>query len=215
MINVLITEIQDGSNFLYQKIGPDTDKLEQLMNEIHNLDLDKEEEYTPQRKDKLIFAKFSVDGKYYRAKILNSKYVNDVLSMKVFFIDYGNTDFVTVESVRQLEYEKYGYDVLPQLAKTGRLAFVRSPRYNDEFGKEAVDCFKSLVWGKELVAREMFKFGKITSLVLGDPVKKEHINAAMVKAGFAAVDHKEHDDPLYAKLREEEQIVKRDKKECG
>jgi len=209
-IRVMITEIMDGSTFDFQIIGDETDALEQLMKSIHSLDLDSKPSHKPERYD-YVFAKFSVDNKYYRGKVISIKQVkesNKEPEIKVFFLDYGNTETLNPSSIRRIENEDYVKKV-PFQAKKGKLIYVRAPTDTQEYYKEAAELFRDLVWEKELIGiiSSVDKFEN-HYLNLGDPVNKTHINARMVKEGYGKVpESKDNEDEIYKKLKEEEKLA--------
>jgi len=193
-----ITEIVDGSNFYFQILGPDTENLENMMTAIHNSNLDSLEPYTPERNE-IVLAKYSGDGKYYRARAGAVK--NDVYS--VFFIDYGNSDELKRENIRKLDPRFSTKELQPQ-AQTGRLAFVKCPKFDEEFGVKAADLFHDLVYEQECVGKYWIdRFGYC--LKLGVPSKKIFVNITMVTEGFARVTKTSNiEDPVYKAIQEEE-----------
>jgi len=229
----MITEIMDGSSFYYQVIGENTNFLSQLMDEIHSLNLDSQPSYRPKHKE-IIFAKFTLDNKYYRGKVLSyknkdkDKKEKDTKEKdqkekeqrekdqrdkdtvyKILFLDYGNTESLRENCIRKIEEpKKHGLDALPPQANNGRLLFVKAPKFSEDYGRESAELFRDLVWEKELMAIVQFidQYGN-KYLNLGDPVNKIHINARMVKEGYARVDSRETDDEIHKKLKEEERIA--------
>jgi len=212
-IKVIITEITDGSNFYYQVIGEKTDQLNALMQEVNNSNIDNSAPHNDPKYQELVFAKFSVDNKYYRGRVLGVKEIKEEKrnEYRVLFIDFGNTEILSKESIRVLDLDTYGQ--LEPLARSGRLLYVKSPKFTADYGQEAAELFRDLVWEKELVgivqARD--RTG-VAFLNLGDPNSKTHINAHMVKEGYARIENRPKEkDPLYLKLKEEEDIARLNK----
>jgi len=193
-----ITEIIDGSNFYFQILGEETERLEKMMMDIHNANLDSLPPYAAQ-KDELVLAKYS-DGKYYRARV---KEFNEVYT--VFFIDYGNSDDFKIDNIRKLDLNKFGTKELPPQAQLGRLAYVKCPSFDDEFGEQAADLFHDLVYEQECIAKYWWDFrNNINCLKLGVPSKKIFVNITMVTEGLARVTRSKTDDPVYQSIQEEE-----------
>jgi len=128
---------------------------------------------------------------------------------KVFFIDYGNVEVLTVDQLRFLDRNLFGLGRLGSQAQSGRLLYVKAPKFVDDHGKEAAELFKDLVWEKELVAIVKFRERGNNLINLGNPDEKVHINAQMVKEGYARIEKRDTDDPIYEKLRQEEEIARR------
>lgn len=88
----------------------------------------------------------------------------------------------------------------PFQAKRAKLAYVTAPELDGDYGPEAADFFKSLCWGKDLLANVQFttmvkeKGSRVETelhhITLGDEETKIFINAAMVMHGLALVDSK-------------------------
>jgi len=168
---------------------------------------------------------FSVDNTWYRAEVLEIINNNDQPTQyKLRYIDYGNTETVTVDRIRALPPE---FQKTPAQAKKAKLAYITAPDTDSEFGPEAAEFFKSLCWGKDLLANVQFttsvkeKGSKIESelhhITLGDEETKIFINAAMVMHGLASVDSKKKLPqrgvkwPMWNILKEEEEIAKKER----
>jgi len=177
------------------------------MAEIHSLNLDNLPSHEPE-KSEIVFAKFH-DGKYYRARVvyLNKKNENETL-FKVLFIDYGNTAEVSKESIRVLDFDKYGMKALPGQALVGRLAYVKTPKFDQDYGEQAANLFKDLVYEQELVAKYWIDRSGYC-LKLGVPSKKIFVNIQMIIEGFARVARSRTEDPIYKSIQEEEEIAKK------
>jgi staphylococcal nuclease domain-containing protein 1 len=104
---------------------------------------------------------------------------------------------VTGDRIRALPEE---FQKTPFQAKRAKLAYVTAPDLDADYGPEAADFFKSLCWGKDLLANVQFttmvkeKGSRVESelhhITLGDEETKIFINAAMVMHGLALVDSK-------------------------
>lgn len=91
--DVIITEIVDGNNFYIQVVGPDAEKLEELMKNLATLG-DSSEPFTPSTKgDQLVRAQFTADDAWYRARIVADASANEG-EFRVVYIDYGNVSEV-------------------------------------------------------------------------------------------------------------------------
>jgi len=205
----IVTEIIDGSNFFFQMVGEETERLKEMMDEIHNSELDNEVIYVPE-KGEVVFAKFIDDQKYYRARV---NFVNDKdpenIQYRVTFIDYGNSDLLHKEDIRRLDFTKYGLKTLPAQAKNGRLAFVKAPKIDEEFGKEAADLLKRSVWKENLIGKYWVDRNQFHNIKLGVPSKKIFVSATMVTEGYARVTRSNTEDPVYAALKEAEELARK------
>lgn len=91
--------------------------------------------------------------------------------------------------IRKLD-DAFNETVLPRQARLGKLAYLNCPDLDDEWGRDAAAALKSLVWGHELVANPQSQEGNVTTLILGEPEGKVHVNAAMVRQGLARVERR-------------------------
>jgi len=123
--------------------------------------------------------------------------------MTFFYVDYGNFETLSNSRIRQIPPE---FTALPYQAKEARLAYVRIPSLNDEFGHEAALFLKEMVWGKPMMANVEFRDGDVLYLSLGDRESQVHVNAALLRAGLGRVEKVRGRflQPLLEKLREEE-----------
>jgi len=203
-IDVVVTEIVDGSTFYVQIVGKDAEALEELMKKLS--EENSNDGYKP-KKDELVKAQFTADDQWYRAKILKV----DGDEFQVQYVDYGNVEYVPSARIRKLAKE---FTDLAFQAQEAVLAFIKTPPIEDDTGKEAAEYLRDLVWGKTMIAnveyRENVPNGTRLHLTLGDRDSYVHVSAALLRAGLAKVERlkgKQYQDIL-AKLREEEDKAK-------
>lgn len=195
-IDVVVTEIVDGTTFYVQIVGAEAEKLEDLMKKLAAED--STEPYKPNR-DELVKAQFSDDA-WYRAKVI--KVIND--EYQVQYVDYGNSEIIPATRIRKLPNE---FKALPFQAVKAVLAYLKTPPVEDEYGREAAEFLKELVWGKTMMANiERRDLEGVLHLSLGDRESQVHVNAALLRAGLARVDKVRGDQyrEMLDKLREEE-----------
>jgi len=118
---------------------------------------------------------------------------------------------LTKESLRALDFDRYG-QLSPQ-AHSGRLLYVKSPKFTADYGQEAAELLRDLVWEKHLIGIVQVRDRTGVALLnLGDPINKTHINAHMVKEGYARIESRPREkDPIYLKLKDEEDIARLNK----
>ena len=127
----------------------------------------------------LCCALYAEDYNWYRAKIKDIKGQN----ARVFFIDYGNEDTVSVGTLKQLR-EKY--TVLPSQAIECCLANIKPNGVS--WSSSACTRFRSLYSDKELQIQSLSRKGDTHSVELGDVGKRGGIiGQILVQTGFAAV----------------------------
>jgi len=222
---IIVTEILSGSNFFYQLATPQAkSQIEDLMRKISVVKFAGMNVYQPKATKTIVAAHFSVDKTWYRAEVINiiaqpGKDTYYVLR----YIDYGNTETVKEDAIRELPEE---FKLLPPQARRAKLAYVSAPKVNEEFGTESAELFKELSWGKVLLANVQFKTKfrekgskideEVHHVTLGDEETKVFLNAAMVINGFAHVDARKKIPPfgikkaMYDVLKQEEQNAKAD-----
>jgi len=200
VIGVIVTEIVDASKFYVQVVGPDAEKLEELMK---SLAVEESQPHKP-KNDELVRAQFTADDAWYRAKVIEVQ-ADD--NYKVLYLDYGNWEVLPGPRITKLN-DKHR-ELQPQ-AFEARLAYVAPPTLEEEYGKEAAEFLKELVWGKTMVANVEEQTSDLLQLTLADPETQIHVNAALLRAGLSRVEKRRerHLRPLLDKLKEEEQKAK-------
>jgi staphylococcal nuclease domain-containing protein 1 len=201
-VDVIVTEIVDGTTIWVQIVGPDAEQLEELMKQLAADDTPGE--YAPKEKE-IVKAQFTADDTWYRAKVLK---VLDNNEYQVQYVDYGNSEVIPASRIRKLPAE---LNKLPHQATEAVLAFLKTNSIEDEFGREAVEFLRELVWGKTMMAnverKERLADGTHRlHLSLGDRESQVLVNAALLRAGLARVDQirGEQYKEMLEKLREEE-----------
>lgn len=201
LVDVIVTEIVDATTFYVQVVGPEAEQLEDLMKA---LSLQPSQGPHSPAVGELVSAQFSEDDAWYRAKVVSVK--NGEAT--VFYVDYGNSETLPTSRVRPLPSE------LPKLAHQAhqaQLAYVRPPTLNEDYGPEAAEYLKELVWGKTVVANIEYRDDNKLYLSLGERETGVHVNGALVKAGLAKVEklRGKHLQPVLDKLREEEDVARK------
>eukprot|EP00742_Colponemidia_sp_Colp-10_P003374 GILJ01003593.1.p1 GENE.GILJ01003593.1~~GILJ01003593.1.p1 ORF type:complete len:893 (-),score=162.87 GILJ01003593.1:168-2846(-) len=209
VVNFTITEIVDGGHFFCHVQGDSG--IQNIDNKMRAFSMNAEQAShlkEPIKKGTLCAAKFTADDNWYRAKV--DSQVGDG-EYKVLFIDYGNSDVVNSQRLRQLDPTILA---APAQARECKLAYVKVPSLNDEFGEDAAVMFHQLAWGKNLVAKVVGRDATgVLSCVLFDADNSgEGINQQMVQRGLGRVDKRApSSDSLVASLRADEEVAKRDR----
>ena len=135
---------------------------------------------------------------WFRARVL--EYSADKTSIKVVYVDYGNTATLSKAQLRPLDA---ALTATPPLARPCELAFAQAPGLDADWGVEAAEHFHGLAWGRTL-AMSVYAKGDSQQVVLeyeqagvagdeksGEPAEEPppatSINEAMVAAGLARV----------------------------
>lgn len=121
-MKITVTEIVDGGNLWYQVVGEQTEALESLMANFAEQEFGSVP-YKAAKKGEIVAAKFSVDENWYRAEVLKISKDQDYT---VIFVDYGNVEVVTADSLRPLASE-FSTKVLPKQAHHGSLILSSFP----------------------------------------------------------------------------------------
>ncbi|XP_031805437.1 tudor domain-containing protein 15 [Sarcophilus harrisii] len=122
-VNGYISNIWSPASFHIQ-LAESEDLIFTLAKELNEgmADLDRESELTALTVGDLVVAKYAVDNALYRAVI---KKIVSRNSFEVEFIDYGNTEIVTLSQIHELDRK---FLTVPQL---GLHAFLSGVRYNE------------------------------------------------------------------------------------
>jgi len=197
-LDVVVTEVIDGCRFYVQQVGDEAEQLDELMK---NLSVEVSDEAYSPKVGELVKAQF-VDDAWYRARV---KGISPQGDFEVFYIDYGNSEAVPANRIRRLEGS---FTTLPPQAKEAQLAYVKAPGLDSDYGLEAAELLRDLVYGKEMLANVEYRDAEGRAfLSLGDKDNQVHVNAALLRAGLARVERVrgKSQSQLIAKLKEEEE----------
>jgi len=214
---VFVTEIVDGGHFYAQFQTSELAALDDLMNQIQESNPSSFAQFTFQKVGDLCLTQFSGDHKWYRTSVIERPKGNQVT---VLYVDYGNTETVSLNSLKSIDKK---FTTLPYQAKECFLAYIKVPTVDEEeFGHEAAEFFRELVWDKKLFGHVEYTEGNKYYLSIGEISTGVLVNAALVKAGLAQVDKKkprEHTGPssagqvdgarLWVVLKEEEEQARK------
>jgi len=186
-LSVIVTEIEHGTRFYLQVVGPDVQQLETLMKNLATQE-NTDANHHP-KQGELVRAKFTADDNYYRAKVLSVK----GSEYEVLYVDYGNSEVIPGDRITKLNPE---FAQLRPQARVANLAFVRGIPLSDDLGEDAAEELRELVWGKTLSANVEWKAADesnnknsegelFVSLYDEDHT---YINAEIIRAGLGRVD---------------------------
>eukprot|EP01119_Soliformovum_irregulare_P017136 TRINITY_DN503_c0_g1_i1.p1 TRINITY_DN503_c0_g1~~TRINITY_DN503_c0_g1_i1.p1 ORF type:complete len:1125 (-),score=402.34 TRINITY_DN503_c0_g1_i1:64-3297(-) len=235
LIEIVVTEIIDGGHFYAQIVGEKTpegkeevqtenkegatnDKrkrpaktdykeeiaqLEALMKELSE---DEDNEPHVPRGNEVVKAQFTEDDAWYRARVLTVDKANQEATVQ--YIDYGNSESIKWDRIRKL---KPAFGTLRPQAYECFLSSINVPGIDDDFGREAAEFFKELVWGKTVDANLDYKEGRdVETLHLSLSTENDmHVNAAMLHNGLARCSLRRDDESEIAKTLRDEEVKAR------
>ncbi|KAI8872635.1 hypothetical protein GQ42DRAFT_161125 [Ramicandelaber brevisporus] len=150
-LDIVISEIVDASHFYIQNASQSSvETLESLMEKlrINPPSSAPSTGFTP-KVGLLCCAPFSADRQIYRARI--TKLYNSPSEGRladVLFVDFGNSESVPISELTPLPAEMSS---IPGQAIEARLAFVKTPKRDSEYGEDAYQKFREMVEGRRLV----------------------------------------------------------------
>lgn len=146
------------------------------------------------KKNELVSAKFSENGKYYRAKVVSFDRASNKYDVK--HIDFGNIDKVSLSGIRSLP-SQFSVVQTPAFASTTRLqGLVLPPSKPTDYATEALYALEDLAFDKKLVlsavpsTQQGVDYDGIiydSEQSLKDP--SYTINKQLVSQGWALVDN--------------------------
>ena len=207
-MEVEVSEIVEAGHFFTHQRGQKG--LEFVAEQLAALEL---ESKTPPSdvplKGSLVCAQWG--GDWYRAKVLGRTKADDGTPLvRVQFIDYGNADVVVLDQLRPIDA---ALERIEPLATENRLACVKCPGLDHDFGNDAGAFFRELVWGKPLVTKVEYREGKTQFVTLFEENASASANQAMLREGLARVNakHKDKKGKLIAQLQEDEAVGKKER----
>jgi len=135
----------------------------------------------PVKKGIPCIAKFSEDGKWYRARI--EKLISSV-KFGVIFTDYGNYDEVSYDNLRKISPNLLS---IPAQAHRCGIAYVDSADKKTETYEEAGERLRELIWEKEVTIQFVYEDGTTKYGVVFDQKTtdfKTSVNAKLVGEGL-------------------------------
>lgn len=148
----------------------------------------------PPKKNDLVSAKFSENGKFYRAKVIN--FDKSTGKYEVKHLDFGNIDKVPLSSLRSLP-EKFGFSQYPVFAHTTTLQNLRLPPSKPtDYLTDSIYALEDLVYDKKLVISalpgesEAEYEGVLYDAEQSLKDSSYTINKQLVQDGWAIVDNK-------------------------
>ncbi|GAA5856749.1 hypothetical protein JCM8547_008820 [Rhodosporidiobolus lusitaniae] len=202
-VDVVVSEVRGGTetvpfSFSVQILKDGgIPELETLMSDLTLFH--RENDVTPAnfqpRNGDLVSAKFSEDNSWYRARVRRSNHAKK--EAEVVYVDYGNSETVPFSRLRPLAAQ---FQTLSGQAKESTLSFVSLLDWRTEYGADAMDRFRDLCEGQQLVAnidaRDPGANG-LLHLSLFDPKDERaleshenSINVQLVREGLARIDRR-------------------------
>ncbi|CAN8256952.1 unnamed protein product [Cochlearia groenlandica] len=209
-LKVAVTEILGGGKFYVQSIGDQ--RIASIQNQLASLSLKEAPiigSFNPKKGD-IVLAQFSLDNSWNRAMIVNGPRAavqSPDEKFEVFYIDYGNQEEVPYSAIRPIDAS---VSSAPGLAQLCRLAYLKVPSLEEDFGPEAAGHLHSVTLGsgkefKAVIEERDTSGGKlkgqgtgtefvVTLIAVDDEIS---VNAAMLQDGIARMEKRkkwEHKD---------------------
>lgn len=183
-MKVVVTDVLDGSTF-YVQTPDNITELKNIEDEINSSNLDSHPNYKP-KAGEIVFAKFSADNLWHRAKVAKVDLKKGEASIK--YIDYGTNDVVPFDDIRSANNSALAnLNKNPAQALECGLAYIYAPALDEAFGDDAASELQSSIWNKELVAKKEYTDGNKLFVTLTDTESKRIINSHLVRQGLARV----------------------------
>ncbi|PKA54817.1 hypothetical protein AXF42_Ash000652 [Apostasia shenzhenica] len=203
VLKVVVTEVIGGGKFYVQTVGDQ--KVATIQKQLASLNLGDAPligTFNPKKGD-IVLAQFSVDNSWNRALIVNGprgpvESLND--NFVVFYIDYGNQETVSYNRLRPVDPTVASSPGLAQLCK---LAYIKVPDLDDDFGQEAAEYLSECTLNISKEFRAMVEdqdasggkvkgqgTGNILIVTLVDVEAETSVNAAMLQEGLARLERR-------------------------
>ncbi|ESQ31759.1 hypothetical protein EUTSA_v10003594mg [Eutrema salsugineum] len=209
-LKVVVTEVLGGGRFYVQTVGDQ--KVASIQHQLASLSLKDAPivgSFNPKRGD-IVLAQFSLDNSWNRAMIVNAPrgaVQSPEEKFEVFYIDYGNQETVPYSAIRPVEPS---VSSAPGLAQLCRLAYIKVPSLEEDFGPEAGEYLHTVTLGsgkefRAVVEERDTSGGKVkgqgtgtelavTLIAVDDEIS---VNAVMLQEGIARMEKRkkwEHKD---------------------
>ncbi|CAH2073709.1 unnamed protein product, partial [Thlaspi arvense] len=200
-LKVAVTEVLGGGRFYVQSVGDQ--RIASIQNQLASLSVKDAPiigSFNPKRGD-IVLAQFSLDNSWNRAMIVNAPRAavqSPDEKFEVFYIDYGNQEVVPYSAIRAVEPS---VSSAPGLAQLCRLAYIKVPSLEEDFGPEAGEYLHTVTLGsgkefKAVIEERDTTGGKVkgqgtgpelavTLIAVDDDIS---VNAAMLQEGIARME---------------------------
>ncbi|KAG7554358.1 Staphylococcal nuclease (SNase-like) OB-fold [Arabidopsis suecica] len=204
-LKVVVTEVLGGGRFYVQSAGDQ--KVASIQNQLASLSIKDAPiigSFNPKRGD-IVLAQFSLDNSWNRAMIVTAPRAavqSPDEKFEVFYIDYGNQETVPYSAIRPIDPS---VSAAPGLAQLCRLAYIKVPSLEEDFGAEAGEYLHTVTLGsgkefKAVIEERDTSGGKvkgqgtgtefvITLIAVDDEIS---VNSAMLQVGFSLTLSKKH-----------------------
>ncbi|CAI5514726.1 unnamed protein product [Closterium sp. Naga37s-1] len=212
LVHVQVTEVLGGGLFYAVESG--SGLLPRLEGAIKELQLSDAKTPAPgtfaPKKGEFVFAQFSADDSWARAMVVTAPADPTparTSEYTVFYIDYGNQETLPFARLRPLDNPTVSPSSFPRgksdglgLAQLCRLAHVKVPGLEEDFGQEAAEEVQGLTGGKTLLARVEERDASAGTKVKGqgsgvcwvvtlvDSETSTSVNASLLQAGLARLE---------------------------
>jgi staphylococcal nuclease domain-containing protein 1 len=192
--NAQITEIIDCTLFYFRRADGDTATFDRITADLQAGGAP----LSSFNEGQHVSAQFASDQTWYRARILKAEENDQFL---VYYVDYGNSEVVPKSAMRALPANCELSD-LPAQAQEATLAYIKCPTLGEDYGPEAADYLKHLVWDKPIIAAIHSTEGNLAHVVLGDPATSLDVNGELLRTGFARTARFRGRNPIISQMRE-------------
>ncbi|CAI5460517.1 unnamed protein product [Closterium sp. Yama58-4] len=212
LVHVQVTEVLGGGQFYVVESA--SGLLPRLEGAIKELQLNEAKAPAPgtfaPKKGEFVFAQFSADDSWARAMVVTAPAdatPTRTSEYTVFYIDYGNQETLPFARLRPLDNPTVSPSSFPRgkseglgLAQLCRLAHVKVPGLEEDFGQEAAEEVQGLTGGKTLLARVEERDASAGTKVKGqgsgvcwvvtlvDSETSTSVNASLLQAGLARLE---------------------------
>jgi len=190
-VAIKVTELTNGNTFWFQNASdPTFESVEQQMREFEG---DNAVALTTFEKGTVCAGVFQNDGSWHRVRIVGR--TKNEGEQRVFFIDYGNTDIMTNESLKQLPEELAN---TPGCARQGVLIGCWAPIDNkkpNNRGAKALQRLTELIYQHPVTAKIEAKQGQnyFVTVLTEEGENGEaavNVNQELLETGFVKLDTK-------------------------
>jgi len=173
------TSIDSITQFYIQTATAEPD-LAHLEEDMAKLDLDQRQPPSQApAPDTLCFAKYTVDGTWYRARVVDSK--DNKLTVR--YIDFGNTERVDLSDIRSLDKDSNIGKMKP-IAIECALAFIEP--HKEKYREEANQAFRDMIEDRDFIAIYEYSEGGVYYITIEEDEGKsrESVNETLLRDGL-------------------------------
>ncbi|XP_070558426.1 uncharacterized protein [Ptychodera flava] len=161
------------------------DPLMEKLNKLYAHSVYRDTDLLLPARGEIVVAQYSDDNRWYRALVTDVQEQNGDVTLEVFYVDYGNSEWLSITSIRQIQEE---FLRLPFQAVECFLAGIEPTlEEGQSWPEDALKLFEEETVNKRLIGHIKYRTGSVlhVDLYCTEDDKEVEVNKLLVEHGYA------------------------------